>query len=439
MRRLGSLRLVLLALAFAVLAVGVAACGDDDDDGAAGEAAFDLTIGDLVPLTGGLSAFGPPGEKAADVAIEQIEQGLQDAGVEDVNVSIQHEDTRTEPSAGQSAARKLISDGATCLTGAWASSVTVPVAQGVSIEQGIPQISPASTRADITELDDDGFVYRTAPPDKIQAILDADIAEEELGGTDGTVSVAGRNDAYGEGLTELFVEEWESRGGTVEGPVLWDPTQTSFDSEAQQVVQGNPDLFFIVDFPDDSYPKAGAALLRTGDFDASKLVVPDGLALSDVRDTDIPLQALEGAKVTAPSALEGTEPEKAFDRLYTEAPGPGRQTFDAQNFDAVVLCFLAAVAAGSSDPEDIRDNLTDVSGPGGDKFTFEQLGDAITALRNGDDIDYDGPSGPIDFDGAGDPTGGSYSVSIYTDGKPEEEREFKFGDVEGTDLEETPE
>ena len=433
-------RLVFLDLAVFALSFGVVACGDDDDDGGGGgEAAFDLTIGNLVPLTGGLSAFGPPGEKAADLAIDQINQGLQDAGVNDVNVSLQTEDSRTEPSAGQSAARKLVSEGATCLTGAWASSVTVPVAQGVSIEQGIPQISPASTRADITELDDDGLIYRTAPPDKVQAVLNADVAEEELGGTDGTVSVAGRNDAYGEGLTELFVEEWESRGGTVQGPVLWDPTQASFDSEAQQVVEGNPDLFFIVDFPDDSYPKAGAALLRTGEFDASKLVVPDGLALSDVADSEVPPRALEGARVTAPSALEGTAPEEAFDKLFKDAPGPGRQTFDAQNFDAVMLCFLAAVAAGSSDPEDIAENLTDVSGPGGDKFTFEELGDAITALREGEDIDYDGPSGPIDFDDAGDPTAGSYSVSTYKDGVPELDREFRFGEVEDSDLEETPE
>jgi hypothetical protein len=68
------IRLVLVPLVVAGLSFGIAACGDDDDDGGGGsdvsDASFDLTVGALVPLTGDLSQFGPPGEKAADLAIQ---------------------------------------------------------------------------------------------------------------------------------------------------------------------------------------------------------------------------------------------------------------------------------------------------------------------------------------------------------------------------------
>ena len=37
----------------------------------------DLTIGDIVPLTGDLSDFGPPGRKAADLAVDQIKQAIE--------------------------------------------------------------------------------------------------------------------------------------------------------------------------------------------------------------------------------------------------------------------------------------------------------------------------------------------------------------------------
>ena len=66
----------LAASAGLVLVLGVAACGDDDDDdggGGGGEATLDLTIGDSIPLTGDLADFGPPGQKAADMA------GLQES------------------------------------------------------------------------------------------------------------------------------------------------------------------------------------------------------------------------------------------------------------------------------------------------------------------------------------------------------------------------
>ena len=59
----------------------------------------------------------------------------------------------------------------------------------------------------------------------------------------------------------------------------------------------------------------------------------------------------EGFRGTAPGTPDEDEPSVAFDELYTasEPKDVDRQTFDAQNFDAVMLCYLAAVAAGSTD------------------------------------------------------------------------------------------
>ena len=44
---------------------------------------------------------------------------------------------------------------------------------------------------------------------------------------------------------------------------------------------------------------------------------------------------------------------------------------------------------------------------------------AIEALQNGDDIDYEGASGSIDMDDAGDATAGVYDTYEFTDGAPE--------------------
>ena len=46
----------------------------------------------------------------------------------------------------------------------------------------------------------------------------------------------------------------------------------------------------------------------------------------------------------------------------------------------------------------------------------EQLSDAIDALENGDDIDYQGASGPIDMDENGDATAGVYDIYEFKDG-----------------------
>ena len=87
--------------------------------------------------------------------------------------------------------------------------------------------------------------------------------------------------------------------------------------------------------------------------------------------------------------------------------------FAAQEFDAVVLCYLAAVAAGSTDGQQMADELIDITAPGGDQFSWQQLPDAIGALEDGEDIDYEGASGPIDMDVRGNPTSGVFDVYQY--------------------------
>lgn len=91
----------------------------------------------------------------------------------------------------------------------------------------------------------------------------------------------------------------------------------------------------------------------------------------------------------------------------------------------MILAFLAATAANSSDPFEMTAEMQAVSGPPGDPYTFEQLADALTALANGDDIDYQGASGPIDWDENGDPTAATYELWQFEGGNIESLRTFE--------------
>ncbi|MGI9540143.1 MAG: ABC transporter substrate-binding protein [Miltoncostaeaceae bacterium] len=403
-------RMMVLA-AVGVLGIGgvVAGCGDDDEEG--GDVG-DLNVGVLVPLTGDLSPFGGPGSQAANLAADQANAAATAAGVE-LNLTLTEEDTKTDPQAAQEAATKLIeSDGVDAIAGPWASSETIPTAENVTIDAGIPLVSPSATSPDVTGLDDDGTVSRTAPSDALQGQVIAQAMAQEFG-ADATVVTANRNDAYGSALVAEFTKAWEAGGGTVARNVAYNPEAASLNSEAQQIVQGNPDAWMIIDFPD-SWQKMGPALVRTGDWDPARTFSADGL-----RSNDLPDQAgnesTEGMRGTAPTSLEAPAGQ-AFDDLWKAEIGEERQTFDAQNFDAVVLLALASVAAGSNDPSDIAGEVVSVSGPPGNKYTFEQLDEAFTAAANGDDVDYEGASGPLDLDDNGDPAASNYALWSYDDG-----------------------
>jgi ABC-type branched-subunit amino acid transport system substrate-binding protein len=406
---------VLVAALVLAATIGLAACGSDDNGG--GKAKFDLKIGDLIPLTGDLADFGPPGRKAADLAVGQIRKGINEAGV-DQTVSIQHENSQTDPQASVSGARKLVDAGAACIAGEWASADSIPVAKSVTIREKVLQISPASTSDEITGLDDNGLVNRTAPPDRFQGPALANAIEKDLGGAQGkTVNIGARNDAYGTGLAGTFEKAWKGKGGKVGQKVIYDPKQPSYNSEAEKIASGNPDAWVIIDFPE-TYNKVGPALVRTGKWDPKKTWGTDGLASSSLPES-AGKEATEGFRGTAPGAPEkNPEPAEAFDRLYTSSAPKSvkRQTFDAQNFDAVMLCYLAAVAAGEADGQKMADEVRDVSAPPGKQYSWEQLPEAIKALQNGDDIDYIGGAGGIDMNDDGDATSGVYDTYRYKGG-----------------------
>lgn len=403
------------------------ACGGDAGDVPAEQVAYELKVGNLVPFTGDLAPFGRAGDRAAKLATELINESLGRIGAAGrIKVRVvASEDTQTNQTAAVEAATKLVTtNGAQVLMGAFASNTTIPVAQSVSVPNRVVQISPSSTSPDITGLADDGYLWRTAPSDLLQGRALTKAVAEAFG-SDATISTGARNDAYGTALVKAFEREWKAKGGKIAQSVQWNPNAPTFDSEAGRLLQGRPDGWVIIDFPQ-TWVKMGPALVRAGAWDPKKTFVTDGL-----RDTGLPesagSRATAGLRGTAPTSV-GSPSGAAFAKLWKDRVDISRQTYDAHSFDAVMVAFLASVAAGSAEPEEIKEELPEVSGPGGTKYTFEQLDQAVRDLLDGQDVDYEGASGPIDFDGNGDPGAASYEVWQFEDGKLETLRTFPIAE-----------
>jgi branched-chain amino acid transport system substrate-binding protein len=407
-----------LAIAGAVVAVTAAGCGSSDDSGSTTAGAKtprlkELTIGQISPLTGALQTYGPAGAKAGELAVEQIKSAVGKAGA-DIDVQLVTADDQTTPEGAVSAARKLISsDGASCLSGPWASSAVIPTAQTVAVPQGVPLISPGSGAAEVTHLPDHDLVYRITPSDNLQAVAIRDLIARNVGDASGTVATGGLNDVANKGILDTFDRLWQANGGSVNGPSLYDEKETALDSLATKVTSGNPAAFFISPFPD-TWPNLAAALLRTGRFSAKKLYIPNGLALIPKIPSNVPKASLVGATGVNIGSDEKSQAYGEFATLYRRSPKkPADITaFTPQNFDSVMLCFLAAVAAGSNDPGAIANKLRAVSSPPGTEYTWQQLPEAIKALQKGEDINFTGVTGPIDWDANGDP--GRVFLDVFT-------------------------
>lgn len=439
---LAPLRLFALTLVL-VVSLAAAGCGGDDDEAAPGgdtsagtatggaEApSFDLKIGAVLPLTGDLASFGPSQAEAARIAVDRIQQALTAKGLSDVTVDLVGvEDDQGKSQSGVEAATKLVqTDGAGVLLATMASSVTIPIAQSVAVPNEVVLISPTSTAPEITDLDDDGLVFRILSSDTLQGSALVDAVADGFG-ADATVNVGARNDAFGTALKQLFEDGWKEGGGSVGASVTWNPEAANLDTEAQQLAAGSPDGWVIIDFPE-TFAKLGPALVRAGGWDPAKTFMTEAMRNADALK-EVGAEATVGLRGTAPTS-EDAPARAAFDELFTAEAKQGTPLtgFEGASFDGVMLAFLAALKAGSADGADVKEELAAVSGPPGEKYTFEQLDQAVQDILDGKDIDYEGAWGPVNFDENGDPGSAIYEVWQYQGGDVTTLKTFTFAGSE---------
>jgi branched-chain amino acid transport system substrate-binding protein len=378
----------------------------------AANCSFTLKIGNVLPFTGGLADYGGNMDKAVRLAI-----GLQNTALKQLGLAgkikvqlVDSQDGQTQASASVEAAKKEVGEHVDVIIGEMASGATIPMAQSVTIPNHIVLISPTASAPQITSLADHGYVWRAYPSDTLQGKVLATAALAKFG-KGATINVGARNDAFGTALEQLFIAEWKKLGGKVGTSLAWNPDQATFDTEAQQLVGGNPAGWVIIDFPE-TFQKFAPALVRSGKWQASKTLMTE--ALKDATTLDGIGSPVVGLSGTAASAAGGPA-GNAFHALWNKSvKGAKPYTgFEGTAFDAANVAFLAAMRGCSASPAKIKNNLIAVSGPPGKKVTFAQLKQAITLLRAHKEIDYEGAFSPVDFDKNGDIGSAVYEIWQY--------------------------
>ena len=412
-------------LAAIASAAGVAAGTASSTKTAARSCAFQLRIGDVLPFTGGLAAYGANLDRAVKLAVAMQNSTLKKLKLSKMSVKlVGSEDGQTQATASVEAATKLIkANHATVLIGEMASSATIPMAQSVAIPNHVVDISPTSSAPQITGIKDNGYLWRVYPSDYLQGRV---LAQAAIGafGKGKTVNVGARNDAFGTALEQLFIAQYKKLGGKIGTTLRWNPDQANYDTEAGRLVSGSPAGFVIIDFPE-TFAKFAPSLVRTGKWQASRTLMTEALRNADVlKGLGGPVDGLRGTAATS----VGAPARAAFDALWKkQVKGAKPYTgFEGTAFDAANLAFLAAVKACSATGPKIKTQLRAVSGPPGKKVTYKQLGTAVKLLLAGRDINYEGAWGPIDWDKNGDPSSAVYEIWRYSNGQITTQRTITF-------------
>ncbi|MEE3261710.1 MAG: hypothetical protein VX255_05055 [Candidatus Latescibacterota bacterium] len=133
----------------------------------------------------------------------------------------------------------------------------------------------------------------------------------------------------------------------------------------------------------------------------------DGNASQAFLDNSAP-GITEGMVGTVPIAPEDHVDYLAFVARVARY-GIEPETFSESTYDAVYLLALATLHAQSVEPTRIAASMQTVS-VGGTPVTAAQFSLARNLLRTGEDIDYTGAAGSLDFDDVGDILSGTYRI-----------------------------
>lgn len=378
-----------------------------------------LTLGTLLPQTGSLAFLGPPEFAGVDLAVKEINAAGGVLGKEVAKVHTDSGDTTTNI-ASQSV-DKLLAQKADAIIGAASSSVSESVIDKIT-GAGVIQFSPANTSDKFTTIADKGLYFRTSPPDKLQGRVLGDMIVSD--GND-TVGILAMQDSYGTGLADQVAKTVQDAGAEVVERVDYDPKAADFSADVAKVKAKNPKAIVLIGFEETA--KVIQELVKQ-DMPASKhkWYMVDGNT-SNTNYLKMPKGTLKGVKGTIPGAAA---PEDFQKKLLEVNPDLEDFSYAPESYDAANLLALAAEAAKSDAGTDIAAKLAEVS-KGGEKC--KDFASCVELLKAGKDIDYDGVSGPVEFDEAGDPAVATIGIYQYGDDNKYATKalEYRTGNIEG--------
>jgi ABC-type branched-subunit amino acid transport system substrate-binding protein len=362
-----------------------------------------IKVGILTPLTGAGGNDGPRMLKAMQAVFEEVNKA---GGVMGRRITTVIEDDQTNPEAAVRAARKLIEvDRVPVILGTWASAVTAAVAPVCwESKTFIMTVSGADS---ITQLPHQGFLVRTQPTSKLQATAHATYISS-LGKK--RIGILGIQAPFALATKEHLDAHLKTAGGSVVSHVIYEKDKPSYRSEIDQVMSAKPDFLYLNGYATDT-----VVVLRDlykGNVDLPKFCQTYAVPQSTL-DANPP-EVSEGVLTGTPSAdVDSSAYKLAADRLgQQEIDG-----FQAQATDWASLAALTIAKAGQASGVALKENIRKISQGDGQKVYSAVEG--LKLLAAGKEINYEGASGPCDFNEVGDITTCRFRYTQVKKGKLE--------------------
>jgi branched-chain amino acid transport system substrate-binding protein len=339
----------------------------------------DIKVGIILGFTGPIESLTPDMASGAELAFNEATKSGELLGGANI-ISIRADSTCVDSAAASTAAEDLIAQGIVAIMGADCSGVTGAIATNVAVPNGIVMVSPSATSPGLTDLDDNGLFFRTAPSDARGGEVLANITKDN--GVS-SVAITYVNTDYGVGLADVYKAALEANGITVTTVTAHEGDKADYSAEVGVLSSAGGDVLAVLGYLDQGGNQIIQGSLDSGAFDT--FVLSDGMigdSLTDTFGSD-----LDNSFGSMPGSLgEGAQ---KFTK-YAEENGVNPSVYVGESYDAAALIILAMQAGESTDKSSIAANIMNVANGPGEKIMAGELSKGLKLLADGKSIDYQG-------------------------------------------------
>ncbi|WP_159589303.1 branched-chain amino acid ABC transporter substrate-binding protein [Chelativorans xinjiangense] len=344
-----------------------------------GSAWADITIATVGPMTGQYATFGEQMKAGAEQAIADINEA---GGVNGEMLKLQVGDDACDPKQAVAVANQLAGEGVTFVAGHFCSGSSIPASQVYS-EEGIIQISPASTNPAFTDERPGPGIYRVCGRDDQQGDVAGKFLAENF--ADKKIAFVHDKTAYGKGLADATKAAFEAAGGTSALYEAYTAGEKDYTALVSKLKQEGIDVLYVGGY----HTEAGLMARQMREQGMDTLLV-SGDALVTDEYWAVTGEAGEGTLMTfSPDPRKNEIAKPVVDALL--AAGKTAEGYALYTYAAVQAWAQAVNTAGSTEYEAVIEAL--------------DAGDFETVL------------GPLEFDEKGDVTLPGYVLYEWKDGE----------------------
>ena len=353
-----------------------------------------IKMGIILGFTGPIESLTPAMAASAELAFKEASDSGSLLGGKKISVT-RADSTCVDSAAAVTAAEGLISGGVVAIMGADCSGVTGAIAEKVAVPNGVVMISPSATSPGLTDINDRGYFFRTAPSDARGGQILADITKDR--GVK-SVAITYTNNDYGKGLADVYSAAVKAHGIKVTTVAAHEDGKADYSSEVATLASAGGDAVAVIGYLDQGGKGIIQGSLDSGAFD--KFILSDGMIGDSLTDSfgkdlnksfgSIPGSTGKGAGVFS----------KVAKSAGIDSSGP----YTGESYDAAALITLAMQAGGKADRNAVQKNVMSVANAPGTKIYPGQLKKALDLLANGKAVNYEGATG-VEFTDVGEAFG----------------------------------